>query len=349
MNSKRTMIDIPEWCRKLPKVELHAHLSGSVRPAFLQEQLQKESDTIIRAKAERLLDPDIPRKLSDYFDLFTVIHDLIPDTKTLRSAVLSVLHDFAEENVVYIELRTTPREAKHMTAEQYLKTVLETVVEYHRSAANGLVCRVLVSISRHLPTDWAWDTLKLTERILETAPPEIRKLIVGMEFSGNPLKGKWEDFRPIFEHAQRNLGLAVSLHFAEVQNDEEALAMLRFKPDRVGHAVLMSPAITDQLLKQEPKIGVEVCITSNLVTNSVISVSEHPVTSHFFPLGHPFCLCTDDAGVFDTSLSKEFAHFAAATGIDESVAREITHNALGLAFCKDNSIEQVRMKIAEQL
>lgn len=69
---------------------------------------------------------------------------------------------------------------------------------------------------------------------------------------------------------------------------------------RLGHKCL-----------QELRIPVELCLTSNVITESVPSYVEH----HFAQLwaaGHPIALCTDDCGVFCTSLSQEFAHAAKA-------------------------------------
>lgn len=343
----REPISIPDWCRKLPKVELHAHLSGSVRKPFLRQLAQKLEDTDARLKVQKSLELNSDLTLRPCFELFTVIHDLVPDTRTLRAAVLSVLHDFADDNVVYLELRTTPRHTAHMTAEQYLDTVLSTVLEYHNNTPKGLVCRVIVSVARHLPVKCAWETLQITERIINTAPAEIRTLIVGIELSGNPLRGEWEAFLPVFEAARERLGLFVSLHFAEVFNEEESLSMLKFKPDRIGHAVQMSPVVTSQLLAQDPKIGVEVCITSNLSTKSIGRVEDHSVVKEFIPLRHPFCLCTDDVGVFNTSLSEEYARLAAATTLTEETARKLSQNALKLVFCREGQVvERLRRKLS---
>lgn len=341
-----TPVSVPNWCRKLPKIELHAHLSGSIRKPFLRRQLHKLVDAETRLRAEKALHFNSDLTLRPCFELFTVIHDLIPDTETLRAAVLSVLRDFADDNVVYLELRTTPRKTKQMTAEQYLHTVLAAVLEYHQNEPQGLVCRVLVSVARHLSVQWAWDTLRLTEHILNSAPKEIRSLIVGVELSGNPLRGQWKDFQAVFEDARKRLGLLVTLHFAEVFNDEEALSMLQFNPDRIGHAVQMSPVVTSRLLAQEPKIGVEVCITSNLATESIAHVENHPVFTELIPSRHPFCLCTDDVGVFNSSLSEEYARFVTTAGLSEETTRHLSQNALNLIFCRENDvIEHLRLKL----
>lgn len=334
----REPILIPDWCRRLKKIELHAHLSGSVRKPFLRQLAQKSDSADVRLKAEKCLELKSDLTLRPCFELFTVIHDLVPDTKTLRAAVLSVLHDFADDNVVYLELRTTPRNTAHMTAEQYLYTVLSAVIEYHNNTPEGLVCRVIVSVARHLPVQCAWETLQITERILNNAPPEIRTLIVGIELSGNPLQGEWKTFLPVFEAARERLRLFVSLHFAEVFNEKESLSMLQFKPDRVGHAVQMSPAVKSELLHQDPKIGVEVCITSNLSTKSIPTIEDHPVVTDILPRRHPFCLCTDDVGVFNTSLSEEYARLAAATNMSEETARKLSQESLNMIFCQEEQV-----------
>lgn len=347
----REAVTTPTWCKALPKVELHAHLSGSIPNDTVRTLLNRPANVAIRDEAAHLLDAETGRTLRQCFELFPVIHELIPDAATLRLVVADVLRSFADDNVVYLELRTTPRKTPYMTAADYLRTVLEGVRQFHSKNPSGIVCRVIVSISRHLTIDWAWKTLTLTEDLItgtNADPHEDAHLIVGLELSGNPHQGTWHDFEPIFDAARKRLRLPISLHFAEIDNEAEALAMLRFHPHRVGHAVRMSETVAKKLLSQRPSIGVEVCITSNLVTESVNSTASHPVITHLLPTRHPFCLCTDDSGVFNTTLSDEYARLTSAANLSKEEAKKISRKALLLAFCTDEHVlNQVRHNLAE--
>lgn len=334
-----------DWCRTLPKAELHAHLSGSIRNDAIRKLINRPGNEAVKRRAEGLLKVGARRTLTQCFELFPIIHELITDAETLHGLVIEVLEDYAKDSTVYLELRTTPRASQFFKAEDYLWTVLKAVHEYHENNADALVCRILVSISRHLPVEDARKTVVITRDIIaKTAGTEMRGLIVGLEFSGNPNKGLWSDFEPILREARTSLQLPVSLHFAEVQNDEEARAMLDFKPDRIGHAVVMSDDITSRLVREERSLGVEVCITSNLMTESANGVLDHPVVQSFIPAGHPFCLCTDDCGVFDTTLSNEYGLLVETVELSREQVTELARGGLKLWFCED---ENVRKRVYE--
>ncbi|PXF44837.1 Adenosine deaminase-like protein [Gracilariopsis chorda] len=332
----REGLDIPQWVKVIPKVELHAHLSGSVRLRTIRKLLQKPENVSILQDAESLLEGGI-KSLEQGFRLFPIIHQLIPDSETLRMVVQDVLNDFAEENTAYIELRTTPRDSRNMSAEEYLKTVLQGVSEYMSAHPTGMVCRVLVSICRHQSTEVARDIAHIVERI-RTLRPDLGGLIVGFDFSGNPNRGQWEDFEPILRKVRTELGLPITVHFAEVLNDKECMQILNFKPERIGHAVIMSDLVLERLMKQEPPIGVEVCLTSNMLTNSVSHLTEHPVLNHLLPGNHPICICTDDAGIFDTSLSEEYGQLLRYFPMSRDDTARLAMGALDLAFCEDENV-----------
>ncbi|CAN8063298.1 unnamed protein product [Agarophyton chilense] len=320
----------------MPKVELHAHLSGSIREKTIRKLLQNPENGAIRREGMALLEVET-MTLEHGFRLFPVIHRLICDSEKLHAVVQDVLHDFAEENTVYVELRTTPRDSSNMTCEKYLLTVLRGVAEYHATHQEGLVCRVLVSICRHQPVQMAWDTIELTRRVIEEHP-ELGDLIVGFDFSGDPKKGSWNEFEPVLRDVRRKFDLPITLHFGEVLNNEECMQMLDFKPDRIGHAAVMSTAVVQRLLSQKRLLGVEVCLTSNLMTTSIADVQDHPVVKYLLPTAHPICICTDDAGIFRTSLSQEYRKLLSVYPMTRAQTTRMLLGALDMAFCRDEKL-----------
>ena len=89
-------------CRRLPKVELHAHLHGSARLCTIADLAPPGVD-------QALLTSDTERSLEGCFAIFGAIHRTVTTLAAVRRITAEVLSDFAAENVKYLELRTTPR------------------------------------------------------------------------------------------------------------------------------------------------------------------------------------------------------------------------------------------------
>lgn len=66
--------------------------------------------------------------LDKCFEKFKFAHDLVDSVAAVKLALSSVIDEFARENVIYLELRSTPRETKSMTKEEYLEAICEEIM-----------------------------------------------------------------------------------------------------------------------------------------------------------------------------------------------------------------------------
>lgn len=60
-------------------------------------------------RIEALRFPAGDKSLSEVFNIFALIHRVTTDAGVISRITLEVLQDFAQENVIYVELRTTPK------------------------------------------------------------------------------------------------------------------------------------------------------------------------------------------------------------------------------------------------
>ncbi|CAA2992457.1 adenosine deaminase [Olea europaea subsp. europaea] len=295
------------------------------------------------------------RSLREVFKMFDLIHVVTTDHKTVTRITKEVIEDFASENVVYLELRTTPKrnDSKGMSKRSYMEAVLEgvravtmvevdlshelfaetpAVNERYNTGRKKIFVRFLLSIDRRETTEAAMETVNLA---LEMS----RFGVVGIDLSGNPFIGEWSTFLPALEFAKMQ-GLPITLHCGEVPNPEEIHAMLDFLPRRIGHACCFEDEEWETLKKS--KIPVEICLTSNIKTESISSVDVH----HFAELyksNHPLILCTDDVGVFCTSLSAEYALASSTFGIGKREMFQLARKAIEFVFVED----EVKQKLEE--
>lgn len=350
-----------EWFRSIPKVELHAHLNGSIRDSTLLELARDlgQKGRVAFLDVEHVIMKN-DRSLVEVFKLFDLIHVITTEHSTITRITKEVIEDFASENVVYLELRTTPKknDSIGMSKRSYMEAVIQglrdvasvdvhfvsrteqapsslnsqsTENSFNGSAKKKIYVRLLLSIDRRETTVAALETVELAL--------EMRDLgVVGVDLSGNPTVGEWDTFVPALSFA-RQQGLRVTLHCGEVPNRKEVQQMLDFVPERIGHACYFCEEDWRKL--KDLNIPVEICLTSNIVTQSISSIDVH----HFADLyrtKHPIALCTDDAGVFSTSLSQEYSLASSSFGIDKVDIFDLAYKAISLAFADHKVKDEVR-------
>lgn len=68
------------------------------------------------------------RSLQECYDVFKIAHDLVDCTEAVKIATENVIREFCEDKVVYLELRSTPRETPQMTKRECLQTIIDTIM-----------------------------------------------------------------------------------------------------------------------------------------------------------------------------------------------------------------------------
>lgn len=170
------------------------------------------------------------RTLDECFELFRVAHELTKTKQAVYLATESVIKEFVNDNVKYLELRTTPRQEAEMSKEQYIESVIKAIL----NCDSNIIVKLLCSIDRRHPLKSSEESLDLIIKMKEKYPDVIK----GVDLSGNPSAGCFPE--ELFKKAKDH-GLFVTLHCGEVKNNEEVLQMLRFHPDRLGHCTYLHP------------------------------------------------------------------------------------------------------------
>jgi len=347
---------IMEFYQKLPKVELHAHINGSIGPSLLRnlvEEYEMKRPGEMGQDYESILkklqtDETQDMTLAECFLAFKCIHRVSGDEKSVRQIVKNVISSFAADGVVYLELRTTPRAeaSSGMTKRSYLSAVLEEIRTFLESSPE-IIVRLLVSIDRRKGVDDARDSLDLAQEFRR----EYGDIIVGLDVSGDPVVGNILDYVEVLEEARRR-GLKVSVHLAEVPNEKEVEAFLTaFLPDRIGHGTCLtssrggSEAIEKLVVKN--RIPLELCPSSNVIGQTVANFSDHHFREWGLERDHPIALCTDDMGVFKTSLSQEYFLIAQHFSLSQEAVKHLARNAVDLIFSDETMKRTIRSKIDE--
>lgn len=337
--------DISAFVRQMPKVELHAHLHGSIRNNTLREFVEAElggsSDLVEKTlMTKRLSSQTGERTLSDCFSIFDIIHKVVVRREYIERIVQELIVDLSEQNVIYAEIRTTPRPIPECGLDKYgyTATVIESIQKF--TSESSPTVKLILSIDRSDSVENAWDTLSLYLTVKKDC--RLGSVLVGLDFSGNPTKQSFCTFLPVFERAKLE-NIKITVHYAEVFDKEDAINILSFKPNRLGHACCMTP----DLLRSTIELGIpiEVCPTSNMMTRpEIVTFHDHPVQD-FLECGHPVSICTDDQGVFCTDLSSELLHICSAFNLSKIQLSDMQLKAITFIFAEKDVKTQLKGKV----
>ena len=195
---------------KIPKVELHAHLHGSIRLTTLQE---------LSNVASIPLDVYGELNLEKCFKLFGIMHKIVSTIAIVKRIINEVIEDYMAENAIYLELRTTPRNLSDGTsAEVYVETLVDIIQKHNLQHGDTMLVKLILSIDRSIRFRDAIEVSELAAdfRFLSNSTEHPVRTIVGLDFSGNPHGGRFEDFSPLFDTA-KDRGLGLTVHTAEVR------------------------------------------------------------------------------------------------------------------------------------
>uniref|UniRef100_UPI003AAEF1E6 N6-Methyl-AMP deaminase isoform X2 n=1 Tax=Centroberyx gerrardi TaxID=166262 RepID=UPI003AAEF1E6 len=308
-----------QFYRQLPKVELHAHLNGSVSFQTMEKLISRKphlniehSMTAIRSGQRRTLD--------ECFQVFKVIHQLVDTEEDILMVAKDVIREFAADGVKYLELRSTPREEKNtgLTRRRYVETVIKAIHQCKNEGVD-IDVRFLVAVDRRNGTEVAMETVKLAEDFMLSTDG----LVVGLDLSGDP---------------------------TVPSQLEESDLLLNLPPDRIGHGTFLHPevggsqSLVDKVVKNN--IPLELCLTSNVKGQTVSCYSQHHF-QYWYQLGHPSVICTDDKGVFCTDLSQEYQLAASTFGLSREAIWKLSQKAIDCTFAPESLKQQLKRRWME--
>ncbi|OTA61959.1 Metallo-dependent hydrolase [Hypoxylon sp. EC38] len=290
----------------MPKIELHAHLTGSINRQCLHEIWE-----VKKAAGETdLEDPLVvmPPGRHDYdlktfFPLFSsYIYNLVNDLSSLEQSTKSVIKDFAHDGVVYLELRTTPRAMPSAGLDKagYVETVLRAI-DSAQQEVSTLRTRLILSIDRR-------NTLQEAHEVVSLAKQFQSQGVVAIDLCGDPTKGNVSLFTSAVQEAKAS-GLNVTIHFAEAEasaSEAELNTIMSWMPDRLGHVIHVPEKIKRQIIARRG-IGLELCLSCNVQAKMIIGSFDAHHFGEWWHVDGPIVVpCTDDVGVFGSPLSNEW-------------------------------------------
>ncbi|XP_038073825.1 adenosine deaminase-like protein isoform X2 [Patiria miniata] len=347
---------------KLITVELHAHINGSISTESIEELLAKNQEKgrpqpdiealrQWKAKVENgeqmTLDGYREKNIKICFDMFKLIHQLVDNSEAVAIVTRNVIREFAEDGVKFLELRSTPRDVPEtgMTKRSYIEAVLSSIKQC-KEEGSDITVRFLLTIDRGRDLQTAHETVQLAREYQATSDG----VVVGIDFSGDPNKNDARQYIPVLQEARKS-GLKLAIHVAEIPNVAENLSLVQLPPDRIGHGTFLQPEVggSEELVETVGKLRtpIELCLTSNLVGQTVKSFDIHHF-KYWYERGHPCVICTDDKGIFATSLSQEYQIAASTFNLTREQMWELSFGSIACIFADDETKDRLRNLWAQE-
>jgi adenosine deaminase len=332
-----------EQIRRAPKVLLHDHLDGGLRPATVIELADAVGYKDLPAKdpdeLSRWFVTETPRRnLVRYLEGFRHTVAVMQTAESLERGARECVEDLAADGVVYAEVRFAPE--LHTEGGLRLEAVAEAVLggfaagmENASDAGASIVVRALFT------------AMRTAARSLEIAELAVRYRDVGV--AGFDVAGPEVGYPPTlhleaFTLVQRE-NFHSTVHAGEAFGLPSIWQALQWcGAERLGHGVRLVDDITvhddgqitlGRLASyvRDCRVALELCPTSNVHTGAVASLAEHPIRM-FRRLGFRATINTDNRLMSGVSLSSEMARCAEVFGWDWADLRWLSINAMKSSF-----------------
>jgi aminodeoxyfutalosine deaminase len=313
-----------------PKIELHVHLEGTVRPERLLEFGRRNGVELPVDTVEDL------RALYRFRDFEHFLETWLLVTSTLRAAddFRAVVTDYAEEakaqGAVFIEGAFSPtRQVRRgIPWEEIFAGYCEGAQEARE--LYGVEVRLAPDITRGA-------TAEECKQVVRHSIAFSDRGIVAVGLGGYERQWPPDLYADFFQEA-REAGLGSVPHAGEVMGPDsirDALHLLHADRLRHGIRAVEDPELLAELAERGTVL--DVCLVSNVCTGVVPSLAEHPLPQ-LVAAGVRCSLSTDDPAMFDTSLEREYAE-AAGLGLD---AKTFYDAGVAGAICDEETRKRLR-------
>jgi adenosine deaminase len=312
----------------MPKVELHLHLEGSIRPPLLLKLAATNGVDIGVTTVEELAERYRFRDFQHFIELYLVGLSAIRHGDDLVAAIDALAAELSDQHVRYAEVTTTAylHHVNGMAAADYRHAL--DVGARRAADAHGVVLKWIVDIPRSIePPEVQWTADLLTG---PNAPADV----VAIGLGGPEAEYPPEWYAPSFARARAD-GISAVIHAGEVAGAPSVWGALRVGAVRIGHGVrsMEDSALVAHLAERQ--VPVEVSVTSNVLLGVSRSVSEHPLP-RMIEAGINVSVNSDDPAYFSTTLTDELllAHRQLGLSVDQLVAAQ--HRAIDAALCEQS-------------
>ena len=324
---------------RAPKVLLHDHLDGGLRPATVLELAGEIGHELPADDAEALgawfAEAADSGSLERYLETFDHTVAVMQNGPAITRVARECVEDLAADGVVYAEIRYAPEQhvSQGLTLDEVVAAVQEGFDQATEAAGGRIVVRQLLTAMRHQARSM---------EIAELAVAWRDRGVAGFDIAGAEAGYPPTRHLDAFEYLQRE-NSHFTIHAGEAFGLPSIWQAIQWcGADRLGHGVRIIDDITvheDGSVElgrlaayvRDKRIPLEMCPASNVQTGAAASIAEHPI-GLLTQLRFRVTVNTDNRLMSRTSMTDEMWSLVEAFGYTLEDLRWFTINAMKSAF-----------------
>jgi aminodeoxyfutalosine deaminase len=311
-----------------PKIELHVHLEGTVRPETLLAIARRNDYRLPTGTVEGLRQLYEFRDFAHFIEMFMLTTEALQRREDFHQVVVEYAAEAASHGAVYLEGIFSLGLWRGLDSDEVFTGYCDGAQEARERY--GVEVRLTPDIARVYTLDEAITTVRYAAKYRDRG-------VVGVGLGGPEPGHPPEPYASAFELA-RSEGLGSVPHAGEAAGAESVWGALEaLHADRIRHGIRAEedPALIRELVARE--IVLDVCPISNLRTRVVRSLDEHPLP-RLAAAGIRCSISTDDPAMFETDLTREY-EAACSFGLSP---RSFYEAGLDGALCDEATRERLR-------
>lgn len=337
---------LESYLRAAPKVELHVHLEGAIRPAALLTLARRNGVALPADSEEGLRRWFVYRDFPHFVEVFVTACRCLRTSEDYELIAYEFGAEMARQNIRYAEVEFSP--STHAWAGVPYATFFAGLTRGRQRAERefGVRIRWIFGVVRKLA-----DPTTLHPKADYTVGAAIDGRddgVVALGLGGDEEGSTPEPFELYFDRA-RAAGLRSAPHAGEHAGPASVWGALRsLGAERIAHGVraIEDPALVAYLAGR--RIPLLLCPTSNVCLGVYPDLASHPLP-RLHAAGVPVTVNSDDPALFNTCLNDEIATIAGPFGLDVTDIDAILLNGVRAAFLPDDEKQALEAAFRTEL
>jgi len=353
MTDKSDFIDrLHRFAEAMPKVELHIHLEGSIRP---------ETALALARRHDIRLPADDPAGLQEWFrfrdflhfiDVYVALSDLLRTPEDFEFITVELGREMARQNIRYAEVTFTAY--THLGWQQKGLTPDDIIagLDAGRAAIRrqfGVEIAWIIDIPRNLSFSRTTGLYngRASMPTVDIALAWREHGVVALGLGGYEIGAPPEPFAEAFDRARAG-GLHSVPHAGEHVGPEGVWGAIRsLQAERIGHGVraIEDPALVAYLVEEQ--IPLEICPTSNVRLGVYPDFASHPLR-RFWDAGAYVTVNSDDPPLFNTTLNQEYRVLVDEFGFGANELEQVSLNAVRASFLPESQKSELERAFRQE-